>query len=49
MVTGIVPDLWNETTVVAIHKIEDKEHFSNYRHISQLSILSNILENVVTI
>ena len=41
---GIYPSLWKTARVVPVFKIRDKNVASNYRPLSDLSILSKIFE-----
>ena len=47
IVTGIFPISWKHALVVPVHKGGDTSDCSNYRPISLLQILSNILEKIV--
>lgn len=46
--TGVFPTAWKHSTVVPIHKSGDVKEPSNYRPISLLSVLSKVLEKIVS-
>ncbi len=48
IVTGEFPSLWKHAVVVPMFKNGDEGNVSNYRLISLLSILSKVLEKIIT-
>jgi hypothetical protein len=43
METGIIPDGWNDTTVVLIPKVDNPESITQYRPISLCSVIYKII------
>jgi hypothetical protein len=48
METGTFPSIWKEAYIVPLHKSGPAHNVKNYRPISKLSIVSKVLESIVT-